>query len=454
MTVIAPCHACGHDPEHDDRFCAHCGLGLEAHAATTGESVAVATTVAPARADPVAPGRPGRRSAWRRLATVAALAVVGVLAWQIFQPPRQHLDDVAATLGAVEARVPAGWADRPGDEPFISIEPEDVAADPVADPAGRPVAPEVSGSDLPEIGLDAVSDLAADWVIVSNSTHLVRLDPVTGAVDAYEPGGLVIGHDEDHLVLVSGRGVILSAAASDPESVRTLFNTETGHLANVRVVDGAVVASLWMPSEADSGDDSFRSVTIDLDSGAVEEGRNATGWLSGWNGVGFQPGYGSYDVAPDGRERWLSDGFVEVAGERQVLILNCAAPDDCERFWLERASGARVDRHVPADTDNGFGPVRVFGPDDRFVSVVGESLQRYFDTTTGDYLAGPDSLAVTTSLDVAVEAVSADGRYLMTPTRSGVIVHDLATGSSGVLAVDIPGYPLSVKIVPKSEAGP
>lgn len=456
MTPNGVCLGCGRESEPADRFCAECGLSLESKSGDGSPAVtgAVASTIRKSTSGTSmeSTGSQARRSPWARVFTAAVLALVGWAAWRIFQPPTEAIADVAATLTAVEARVPDAWFRGPPGEPLIDHDLESLVdrATPTAD--GVPI-PDPSEDVVPPIDLEELTGLDDHWLIVSNTTHLVRLDPATGEAVLQNPRGLVVGHHRDRVVVVNGAGRgIHSVSIVDPDDERGLLR-EGDRSDIVRLDlpgDGTLTVGLWrLPSDPNANVEEVEALTIDLDSGQTI--RRFSSALSEEPGVGFSPGYGSYEIDADGEIRLFEDGFVEAAGERLALVRRCDDPDTCQRYWMDRQSGRRIDRRIPASVD-GFGIDDVLGPDDRIVTVYDGSRRWYFDTVSGAYLLGPENPSGRTRFDQAGEVVSPDGRYLIAPIRSGVAVHDLESGTSGVIAVDLPGWPQSVVLVPKPGA--
>ncbi len=455
MTATATCLGCGHGPEADDRYCSACGLVLES--ADGYDSVDQdgdrPSTIRPDVPIRPTPGEPGIRSWLTRSALLAVLVVVGVVTWRISQPPTRPLDGVAVALSTIDARVPAGWGERPNGAPFVDLAPyvdvEETDDVPVPPDADRP------DVTLPRITLDDIDGLDDQFLVLSNQTQLVRVDPANGAVDGYSAAGLVVGHHGGRLILATRTGQILSSSVTDPETEQTLIHDfERSQLAGLDLPgDGTITAMFWGSPESETGAVMTRSVTIDLETGVKLAETAASDVDTAWQGVGYQPGFGTFLVGSDGEERWLSDGAPTAVGNHIVMIRYCDRPDVCEDFWLDRESGERIDRETPEVGD--FHWIDdVFGPDDRFVVVSGGTdSRRYFDTLGGAYLAGPDSPIQDTNFNLTAEVVTPDGRYLIAPISDGVVVHDLEAGISGVLPVDIPGYPQRIELVPKPGEG-
>jgi len=457
VTPEGVCLGCGRESEPADRFCADCGLSLEPEPGDSPPAVsgAAASTIrkSPSGVSTESTASEARSSLRARVFTAAVLAVVGWAALRIFQPPTEALADVAATLTAVDARVPDAWFRGPPGEPLIDHDLESFVDRTASVADGVPI-PDLSENVLPSIDLEELIGLDDHWLIVSNTTHLVRLDPATGEAVLQNPRGLVVGHHRDRLVVVNGAGRgIHSVSIVDPDDERRLLREgDRSDIARLDLPgDGTLTVGVWrLPSDPNANVEDLESLTIDLDSGQTV--RRFSSLLSEEPGVGFSPGYGSYEIDADGGIRLFEDGFVEASGDRLALVRRCGDPDTCQRYWLDRQSGRRIDRRIPASVD-GFGIVDVLGPDDRIVTVYDGSRRWYFDTVSGAYLLGPENPTGRSRFDQAAEVVSPDGRYLIVPIRSGAAVHDLESGTSGIIAVDLPGWPQSVVLVPKPGDG-
>ncbi|MDH4280815.1 MAG: hypothetical protein OEW83_22335, partial [Acidimicrobiia bacterium] len=190
-------------------------------------------------------------------------------------------------------------------------------------------------------------------------------------------------------------------------------------------------------------------VGIDLETGAAVPDPSLPFAADVWNGVGFEPGYGTFTIDSAGGTQWLDDGLLEAAGVDAMLLSRCELPEQCEWYWIDRHSGERIDRRVP-DTDHRHWVGEVFGPNDRFLILHDQGPgQTYFDTVTGAYLSGAYRPQGDRPAGVAAEAISPDDRYLLVPDGDGVIVYDLQAGTSALLPVEIPGSPLRVELMPK-----
>ncbi len=470
MSVSPDCVGCGRQPEAGDRFCADCGLALggSSQGGVGGD-----------RTEPAGPTplRPPPRSSTssggsqpapaidglRRIALAVALVLVAVLGWRVFQPPTGSLDGVTVALDAIDARVPAGWSNRSVPSRAVDGD-DDVDVDVDVEPGGTGSGgnPDVMVDLLDVLEVMAPDDLVGlddHYVFAANSTHAVRLDPASGAAETYGTTALIVGHDGDRLVLATGGGEIRLASIANPAAdQQVVVSADVPTPIAVLEVpgDGTVTVGTWEATGGDNDEARLELVTVDLDSTestdrlATEPDFATEPHLDTWHGLGFQPGYGTFDTRPDGEPRLLSDGVVETAGPQLVLIRRCSDPENCERFWLDRETGEQADRHLPDDRVAGW-RTDLFGPDDRFL-VLNDEFGRgrtYFDTETGRYLSGGDSGAGSATFEVATEVVSPDGRYLLAPTDDGVIVHDLSSGTSGLIPVDIPGSPLRIELVPK-----
>ena len=445
MTAPDACPDCGREPEPDGRFCAGCGMGLGTPDRADGPAARAELISTTARTSP------GSRHGWSM--SLVAFALVGLLAWQIYQPPTQPMKEVASPLTTIDASVPPGWYDRPVNVPLIDID-VDLSAGATGDDAVAESAGAVSAEDLPTIGLGDVVGLDDFYMLISNYTHTVRLDAASEAVDPSKPGGLVVGHHRDQLILVDSAGGIRLAPIVNPETGQTVLRDgEQKQIAELRFPgDGRITVVTWDPPSVDGTAEVLEAVTFYLDSGEPVQDPPAAPSIAGWKGLGYAAGYGTYEIDPDGHHRWLSDGMPVQVGERNVLLTRCDEPGDCEGFWLSRSSGERVDRQVPPEDLERYS-YDIFGPEDRFLTLRAQRGRLYFDTVTGVFLAGGSNPLGAASFQLTAEVVSPDGRYLLAPVAEGVVVHDLVTGSSGVLPVDIPGSPRTVLLIPKGIDG-
>jgi len=450
MTTVPECLGCGHESQPDDRFCSDCGLSLvHIGGVHSGEGVAV-DTVELTQLRPATGGTTSTGSWSRRLIAVVALLMVGLLTVTIFQPPTRTLDDVSTALTAVDSAVPTWWSSQPPDVPLVDLEDSmtEVADQP-------PTVAELADGELAPVRLADLVGLDDHHLIVSNSTHTVRLDPATDAVETFSTAALVIGHHRDQLILVAGNGELRLAPISGPDSdQRLLHDFGPGQPAALRIPgDGTVSGVVWQSEEAAEPVENA-GVTIDLDSGEVTPGQSSDNPIHVWNGIDFDPGYGTFEIGTDGEPFRLSDGLVVAVGQQTVLIERCERPGECEQFWLDRRSGERDDRQVPPGHLWTFDrAIEVFGPDDRFLTLSDESGRVYFDTVTGRFMIASADRNGNIGFQFTPEAVSSDGRYLLAPIRDGVIVHDLQNETSGLIAVDIPGSSLKIELVPKLIGG-
>ncbi len=456
------CVGCGQTLAPDDRFCVRCGLARSSVASgvpgAEWTDAPVSTIGAPAGTEPSSPptlATTGARSVRGGALAALVVAVIGWLTWQLFQPPTVALTAVAVPLTAVDARVPDGWSQGPPGKPLIDLDLESFVERQSLTPDGVPL-PDPSESVIAEIDVELLTGLDGHWLIVSNQTHLVRLDLATGAAELHNPRGLVVGHYRGRLVTVNGAGRgIHSVSVADPEDDRVLLREgDRSEIAGLDLPgDGTltVVLRRWPPDRRRDVEKP-ESLIIDLNSG--ETLRRIPLDVVQRTDVEFSPGYGSFEIGGDGEIRFLDDGFVEVAGNRLLLVRRCDDPATCRRYWLDRQSGRQIDRVIPANPGR-YGIDRVFGPDDRIVALHDhQSTKRwYFDSITGTYLVGPANASASSRFGLGAEVVSSDGRYLIAPAEDGAIVHDLETGFSGLLAVDMPGWPIRVELVPKRNGG-
>ena len=400
------CAGCRHPGRTEARYCPHCGLPvLEGDAGTVETSTTHESATAGA----------GGRIGWLVLAALA-LALAGLLGWRSL--------DVGAGSGGDEPTDAARAAGPSGSE-FTAETGDGAAAD--ADPSvTQSPAPPPGEVELTELDVDAIpdrDDLAAlngHYLFVSHSQGLLRLDTDTGAVDEYERSGrpgMVLGRYRDRLIMVEEQTRMVAVSAERPgDPASLLFDLAPAAIMEARMLDGDRMAVMVSrPTEPQHS-----RVVVDLGSGELVDVSTRHWWQA--NDLTWVPGGGLFEATESGH-RFLSTGFPIVAGTRHVLVRACSGPEVCDERWIDRRSGERVDRAVPAGEHWNLQSV---GDDDRILFVDDEDGHRYFDAENGWYL--PGNVARGTAggfVEHPPEIVVGDGRYLITPTVPGIVIYDL-----------------------------
>ena len=229
-----------------------------------------------------------------RLAALAVVALVGILAWRIFQPPVASRAGVAMALDAIDAGAPAEWADVPRGTPLISVDVGEPSSGGSSRDRRSSTAAEsgtFTEADLPAIGLEDLTGLDDQYLIVANATHLVRLDPATGAVDTYGLAGLVVGHHDDRFIVVAGIGEIRSVPVADPDAEPMVVHEfeRVNRVAGVWFPgDGTITIELLEPWNSNDGMEVIEVVGIDLETGSSVPDPSLPFAADVWNGVGFR----------------------------------------------------------------------------------------------------------------------------------------------------------------------
>ncbi len=395
----ARCSGCGHPSRSESRYCAHCGLphtGLESDpGSTVDDGVA---TVSPKRV-------------WRLAPVVIVVVALG--AWWLFgDTVRSGGND--DTLERSEAAVTSdGGDDRAADSVEIASDRPDP---PPVEATLRDLTPE----ELPE--REELVGLSGHHLFIAHTLGLLRIDTDTGSVREFErsqlPGSL-LGRYRDRLLLIQDQSRVVAVPAERPESAETLvFDTGPNAISTARMIDDdRMVLVSWSPfARFDTGP---QRLLIDMEEGRVLDD-SAYEWRT--DDVTWVPGGGLFEFK-DGGYQHLADGVPTVASGHLVLVYTCDGPDDCDNRWIDRRTGAAVDRHVP---DGDHWDLQALDPDARVLFVNYPSRHRYFDTEHGWPL--PANIVRGSGggyHDSPPEAVLGDGRILITPTVAGVVIYDL-----------------------------
>lgn len=137
------------------------------------------------------------------------------------------------------------------------------------------------------------------------------------------------------------------------------------------------------------------------------------------------PGWGSFEVGPDGEAQLLTDGFVQAAGDDVALIQRCDDPEQCRPFWLQRSTGVRVTRPLPR-LEFGY----ALGRSGRVAVGVDTGQAGFFDVRLAAEISIEGAYRNVGDSWFVVEDLSADDRFLAAvvgDVGSDVVIHDVDT---------------------------
>jgi hypothetical protein len=461
---VVSCIACGELPRPDHRFCVHCGVpiegnGLVSDGAWSGgdqnpdgelgtgsgrrpadgkQVVIVGSGTRDERSS--ARSTESRTSVARLTTGLVALLVVGV-GYLLFAPATESVTGVGEMLHAIDRRVPPDWVTPSGTGRADLTLP--LPATSSGEPAGRQEPADVSRPYRP---VPALADME---LLAGTAGGLVRVDLSTLEQELVPIPGLVVAAS-NHRLVMNVRGVgLVAAPLADPDDMTILVEVE-GTAVDQAVIDndGRLLVTYWSPG----GDDPVtNTAAFDLDSG---EQVGTFDELLGWSvapGLYWLAGLGTYVTDGGDSTRLLSDGFPLVAGQRAVLIIRCDDPGSCERYWIDRATGERLDRHIPDRINPASFPI---GPADRFLFVV-EPDFGYFDVETGDHVPVPtESSPFETGFGrQRVEITSDDGRFLFVLGRAAVFVYDTEDGRYSRIDLDVDWRPTFIGLLARQSGG-
>lgn len=420
--VSSSCPWCGADAGVDDQFCGRCGAPTDPGRPADDD----AGRGEPGRSGPelIVVDRPAdpdeKPSGIEPSALVVGVVALGLLAaigWRLAFPVGVSVSGVAAGLvEVIRVQEPAaGETDSvPASEVFDEVLM--VAGDgPIT---GRPT--------------DTSLLLANEqgWLLLDLDKRTETVLPVT----VISPSEIPLLATEHHLVSVDDDRILARPLSRLTDSPRVLTALDDDRYRSVTVAgsDRVVVAAY------DQDGNGNEAEIVDLRSGRSIPIPSAAAYPSN-NGLWDAGGSGVWSWGSDGDSRKLSDGSIVVAGVRNVLIEECRTPLDCGRHWIDRSTGAAVDRVVPPRTAGPMGDdaLTVLDADDRFVfnwQWTGATGFRVFDTVTGRTI-NFDGYDPVTLLRVgfanAIDAspvVGANG-LLVLADQEGPVIFDFETGT-------------------------
>ncbi len=374
---------------------------------------------------------------WLRVG--GGLALVGVLAWMLTRSP--------AEAGQVEpSLIPTTTAQpttiQPAAGPRVTAR-SPAAASTTAVPLDHgyhmsvPEGPLRSRKPATVAGLAPGAPLLgepADMSLFLGGRVLLEIDLDSGAVARYVADGDPVYADAEWLVLETDRASLVVVPRPDlaaqprplfsEASVQAVLPDSDGYVWVLTQLTDPILPPAETWTSVALSDGAQRS-SIQRSDGLLFEGTPiVTGTVSG----------GVFVLEPD-RQSYLriTDGSPIVATDRFVLIRHCESPVDCSTFWVDRATGDRVDRFVPPL--EGIGTVKA-SPSGSFVTSQGPAGWSLWDIERG-------TLAETVPFNERGDlgaVFSSDGRFVAFATtqsanRGEVVIHDSLTGTRTLVAL-------------------
>lgn len=262
---------------------------------------------------------------------VMAAGMMAVAAWRAYDHSRVRVEGLAGPLVSVAtwpAATSPGVVDLPG--MVVDVQEDFDAVD--AEPGNGPVTSRPTGLS----------------VLVGNADKWTLLDLDTGKWRSLEPRGRPVLATEGHLVVERGTSLwsIPMGELADPEGAEVRLENPIGGSGVWAIAEPVGDNQVVIVSERRN---EVRSARVDLVTGRAREEPVAAGpdsFSLALGGLRFAPGAGTFDRAADGSWRRVSDGYPLVAAPSAVLIELCTAADECSQFWVDRATGERLDRTV------------------------------------------------------------------------------------------------------------
>lgn len=438
---------CGHEADEGDRYCRHCGSGLQHH---PDDPLLLDTS---SGAETVVSHVQRGRQFWL---PIVAIGLVALGIWGLAARGSTSESEQAAPAGErdePEVVIPEVEPDHPTpNETANSSDDENPDLSTSTTAPESATTPSESEPMAPILGQSVGYDL-----LVSTDGRPVIIDLDQGKITAHEGGRI-------HPVAITGQWLILeSRTGSYPEKlplddlggdpIPVLVDQELGFANAMPTIGEPEPGTMWFAlyRENANGSSFIPSLElVDLASGETifhplaAEGVQTIDlfggrYANGPEGLMTGPSGGVYQARQDGYRLVAADGRLIAADQTRALVETCDARMSCERAWFDTATWEPLDLRIP---DRRAFLTYLMPPTDWVLTVGLADLTQatMLNIATGRTL---DLKLPESPSSLPVPAVSPDGRWLaqVDQDNRSVFFRDLLNGNTTTQTFEEPIEP-------------